>query len=147
MALHSVRSFGSAYAFRAVHPFHACSLPMPPADIKCGQQAPTPDISQDSWGRDMSIDHAVVWLEFRTAKVFLFEDTATLSVAGEPEFIRDKRLTHDGRKGQPRDDDFFKAMGALQSMLSRTEDMTTETRRERRDCCRCSMPSSRRGSA
>ncbi|UDL90783.1 hypothetical protein LGH82_05610 [Mesorhizobium sp. PAMC28654] len=55
----------------------------------------------------MSTDHAVVWLEFRTAKVFLFEDTAMLSVTGEPELIRDKRLTHDGQNGQRRDDDFF----------------------------------------
>jgi hypothetical protein len=45
----------------------------------------------------MSIDHAVVWLEFRTAKVFLFEDAATPSVAGEPELIGDKRLISSGR--------------------------------------------------
>ncbi|MCA0008698.1 MULTISPECIES: hypothetical protein [unclassified Mesorhizobium] len=64
----------------------------------------------------MSIDHAVVWLEFRTAKVFLFEDAATPSVAGEPEFIGDMRLTHDGQKGQRRDDDFFgEVLGFLEA--------------------------------
>ncbi|TPK55839.1 hypothetical protein FJ546_28895 [Mesorhizobium sp. B2-4-19] len=57
----------------------------------------------------MPIDHAVVWLGFRTAKVFLFEDIATLSGAEEPKFIYDKHpmLGHDGQREQRSDCDFF----------------------------------------
>ena len=57
----------------------------------------------------MPIDHAVVWLHFRTAKVFLFEDIATLSGAEEPKLIYDERpmLGHDGQRGERSDRDFF----------------------------------------